>query len=218
LILKTYTRGLLRDDKGELRRPRRYLMAGGGYGWAAEPQADHVWLTESEAKALIPADPKEGVSLSVPKSVCQRIATFHLHDKALGTPGFFWDKASCTMNLSVFEVSDTRIRMSLKGSALLGEKDGGYSVNFDGLVIYDRTKGKLIHLMVVALGRDGGEQRTTKVRDSSLNISYEVPKGTTPLLAVAFELVSGERPIDRVPPYAIMYDSGKHYNRPYIAK
>src|SRR5207302_7258767 len=41
IILKSYTRGLLRDENKELSRPKRYLMAGGGYGWAAEPQCDH---------------------------------------------------------------------------------------------------------------------------------------------------------------------------------
>ena len=216
IILKSYTRGLLRDEERQLRRPLRYVMAGGNYGWAAEPQCDHVWLTEAEWKSLVPTEPKKGASHDVPQALSQRIATFHLLDKALGFPGFFWSKTTCTMKLTVEGVSERVIRMRLEGEGRLGEKDGGYPVFFAGFLIYDRKQEKLTRFDVVALGADGGEQRTPKERDATLNISYEVPKGCVPLLAVAFELVSGEREIDRVPPYAIMYDSAKSYNRPYF--
>jgi hypothetical protein len=36
-------------------------------------------------------------------------------------------------------------------------------------------------------------------------------------MAIAFELIEGSRPIDRVPPYAIMFDSERNYGRPYFA-
>ncbi len=218
LILKSYTCGLMRDENNKLLRPRRYLMAGGGYGWPAEPQCDHVWLTESEWKSLLPPEPKRGTTHDVPQALSQRIATFHLLDKALGCPGFFWSKTTSRMKLIVEGVSERVIRMRLEGEAKLGEKDGGYPVRLDGSLWYDRVRKQFVRFDVVALGSEDAEQRTPKVRDSSLNISYEVSKGCTPLLAVAFELVSGAREIDRVPPYAVMYDSAKSYNRPYFPK
>jgi hypothetical protein len=218
LILKSYTRGLLRDEKGELKRPRRYLMAGGGYGWPAEPQCDHVWLTAAEWQALVPADPKEGDGHPVPQWFVDRIATFHLLDKALGTPGFFWSKTSGKMSLKVGRVNDLVIEMRLSGQVKVGEKDGGYPVKFDGFIRYNREKKAFTRFDMLALGAPGGEQRTAKVRDSSLNISYEVPRGCQPLLAVFFDLVSGEQTIDRVPPYPIMYGSERSYNRPYFQK
>lgn len=193
-------------------------MAGGGYGWPAEPQCDHVWLTEAEWKSLVPAEPKKDAVFAVPQAISQRIATFHLLDKALGCPGFFWSKAACEMSLAIESVSESEVRMRLQGEARLGEKDGGYPVRFGGFLAYDRTKKQFTRFDLLALGKDGGEQRTPKVRDSSLNISYEAPKGSAPLLAVAFELVSGQRELDRVPPYAVMYGSEKSYNRPYFGK
>jgi len=214
LILKTYVRGLQRDAKGVLHRCQNVKMAGGDYGWPAEPNLDHVWLTEAEWKTLIPAKPRAGDTIPVPAALVQRIATFHLLDKALGSPQFFWHAVTGQMALTVEEASPAGWRLRLDGSVSLGP---GYPVRFQGFVHYDPKKQAIARWDMVALGRDGGELRPPDKQKQLFNYWYELQPGCTPLLAVAFELVSGDSPLDRVPPYAVMFRSDKTYNKPYFA-
>lgn len=216
LIFKAYVRGLERDAKGGLHRCEIVKVAGGDYGYPVEPSADHVWLTEAEWKNLIPAKPRVGDKMPVPAALVERIATFHLRDTHLGSPPFFWGSVSGEMGLTVEEASPGRLRMRLDGTATLGDK-APYPVRFQGFVHYDRTKKAIARWDMVALGRDNGELRPGDTKKQLFNSWYELQEGCTPLMAVAFELVSADSPLNRVPPYAVMYRSDKTYNKPYFA-
>jgi hypothetical protein len=213
LILKAYSRALLRDEKGKLLRPTKVLMSDGAYGWNAEPQLDFVWFTESEWKSLSP-DATKGKAYPVPPAIVQKIGTFHLLDKPLGTPDFFWDKVKGEMTLTVEEATAAGQKLALDGQIVLGDKE--YPVKFRGKLVYDAKKQAFTKFDVVALGRDDGDQRPPEVRKARNKSRYELPKGSVPLLAVSYERVEGTATLDRVPPYAIMYDSAKNYGKPYF--
>lgn len=216
LILKEYSRALLRDEKGKLLRPAKVMMSDGGYGWNAEPQLDFVWFTEAEWKSLLSPDAAKGKAYPVPAAIVQKIGTFHLLDKSLGTPDFFWDKVKGEMTLTVEEATAAGQKLALDGQILLGEKE--YPVRFRGKLTYDAKKQAFTKFDVVALGRDDGDQRTPEVRKSRNKSWYQLPKGCVPLLAVSYERVEGTATLDRVPPYAVMYDSAKNYGKPYFPK
>jgi hypothetical protein len=214
LILKTYVRGLQRDAKGKLHPCTRYLIPG-GYGYPADPQSDHVWLTAAECKALVPRSPKKGATVKVPDDLAWRIGTFHLLNKALGSPMYFHPKVSGKLTLTVTEAT-AATKMRLDGKILLGG-EGGDPVQFLGYASYDNKTKAFTRFDVVALGRDLVEQKSKAVRDKLLK-AYEVREGWVPVLAVTFELVKGDRTMDRVPPYAIMYNSERSYSLPYFGK
>lgn len=216
LILKTYSRALLRDEKGKLSRPAKQTIGDGGYGWNAEPQTDFVWLSEAEWKSLVPPEVAKGKSHPVPAEIVQKIGTFHLLDKSLGTPDFYWDKVKGELTLTVEEATTAGHRSALEGEIRLGDKE--YPVRFRGKLTYDAKKQAFTKVDVVALGRDDGDQRSPEQRKARNKTRYEVPKGSVPLLAVTYERVDGTALLDRVPPYAIMYDSAKNYAKPYFPK
>ena len=216
LILKEYSRALLRDEKGKLLRPTRVLMSGGEYGWNAEPQLDFVWFTESEWKSLMPAEAMKGATHPVPGAIVLKIGTFHLLDKSLGTPDFYWDKVTGAMTVTVDDVTAAAHKFTLAGEVKVGDKE--YPVKFRGKFTFDPKKKAITKFDVTALGRDDGDLRTPEVRKGRNKSHYELPKGCVPLLAVSYERVDGTAVIDRVPPYAIMYDSAKNYGKPYLPK
>jgi len=215
LVLNVYTRGLQRDAGGALSAPNKVLVAGGSYSFPAEPQLDHLWVKEAEWKAVIPTSPKEGASTPVPDGLVRRIATFHLLDKCLGTPHHLWMVSRGTLTATVEKVTPTAVRLRLDGSAVLADY-GPYPVRLLGYLTYNSAKKSITRFDLVALGRDGGDLRTGKEDRERGLLKYDVRPGCSPLMGVAFEL-AGRSPQDRVPPYGIMFQSGKAYNREYFA-
>jgi hypothetical protein len=192
LIVNVFTRGLQRDAKGELHPAESKVN-----GVNREPQRDHLWLTESEWKALIPSHPKQGDTVAVPAAVQRRIFQFHLVDSTLGEP-VTWTREqirSGRLTLTVTEVTAAQVELRLEGSALLAtDKDvkkaeRGYDVRLLGRLRYDVAKKRLDRFDVVALGDCWGKNP----------IYGQGPTGRSPL-GVAFELAHGDTPADRVPP------------------
>ncbi len=190
-------------------------VANHAYSFAAEPQLDHVWITEPEWKAMIPAKAEIGFTFEMPKPVAERFAVFHMLDKGLGCNGHFWEKATARMSLKVIEATNERIKMALSGKGLIG-KAGSEPVIFQGWIEVDRAKGEISRFDMVALGRDNVDLRTAENEKSVSNYWYRVGPKATVMMAIAFEKIAGDKPIDRVPPYAIMFNSAKAYNRPYF--
>lgn len=215
LILRSYVRALQRDEAGDFSRTGPILVGNNAYSFAAEPQLDHVWITEAEWKALIPANPSVGVRFDMPRRVAERFAMFHMLDKGLGCNCFLWEKATAKMNLTVAKVTDGEIQMHLSGAGLIG-KDGTTPVRFQGVVEIDRRKNEISRFDMIALGRDGTDLRDGA--DSISNFHYRLSAKNKVVMAIAFEKIEGDKPIDRVPPYAIMFNSAKTNNLPYFQK
>lgn len=216
IILRSHVRALERHADGQLTWTGPLSVASGEYSYAAEPQLDHVWILTSEWQAMIPADPRVGQSLRVPDSVAQRLATFHLMDKALGCGVFLWENARADLTLRVASVDPGTMHMDLQGLAWIGKK-GDYPVRLQGRLTVDRIRGEFTRFDLIALGQDEGDMRTPEQRRQRFNIWYRVSPQAKLVMAIAFELIEGSRPIDRVPPYAIMFDSERNYGRPYFA-
>jgi hypothetical protein len=192
LIVNVFTRALERDAKGELRPAESKVN-----GVNREPQRDHLWLTQAEWKALIPARPKPGETVPVPAAVQHRIFQFHLVDSTLGEP-VLWTRdqiRSGRLTLTVTDVTATSIQMRLDGSALLATEanvkkaERGYDVRLLGQLHYDVSRKRLDRFDIVALGDCWGK-----------NPIYGAGRPGRALLGIAFELARGDAPADRVPP------------------
>ena len=215
LILRSQIRPLQRDEKtGELLPVTRMNVAAGEYGFDNEPQLDHVWLTEKEWKALIPAAATVGTTVDVPKPLVERIAKFHLLDKGLGC-AFFWERANGEMKLQVEEVTDTALRLRLNGLAWIG-KSLDYPVRFQGFVGVDRAKGTIAHFDMLAIGKDDGDFRPPAERTQHFSFHYVLRPNCSVVMAIAFEKLDGNKPTERVPPYAIMCETDRTSNNPYF--
>jgi hypothetical protein len=192
LILRTFIRALPRDGQGELQAPhkRSELFSGGKrYDILHEPNRDFVWLTGAEWQSLVPQHARSGDRVPVPRSVRDRILRFHLVniDEGLSDP---WAKEhirSGELNLTVEEVSPKEVRLRLNGDAVLADRPTvaeatyAYEPHLLGFLTYNREDRAFRQFDVVALG-------TWTTRKS------RVPVG------IAFELVSGKAPAERVPP------------------
>src|SRR5262249_47463868 len=115
LIVDVYTRILDRDAKGELCKGSCSTPGGDA---AAR---DHLWLTEEDWKALVPADANKGDKFSLPARLAERILRYHLVDNTRGEPSF-WAREevrSSELTLTVEEATGAGVRVRLDGSALL---------------------------------------------------------------------------------------------------
>src|SRR5207244_1123336 len=82
---------------------------------------DHLWLTADEVQALVPAQPRKGALLQVPRRVAERILRFHLVDNTRGEPPMWRREEIRTqeLKLTVEDADAEGIRLRLDGSALL---------------------------------------------------------------------------------------------------
>jgi hypothetical protein len=197
-IVRTYTRILDRNDDGYCKGTCKVSS----HTW---PARDQLWLTAAEVKALIPADPKAGDSVKLPKALAMRIARFHLMDNTRGEPPH-WERDqihSLKLTLKVEEVTPSKLKLKLEGSALLAtsadvkKAERGYDVQLLGWVEADRVKKVLTRFDAVAVGEHWGEGRFTG----------GARPGRTPL-GVAFELADGKQEADKIPPQGARFLKG----------
>jgi hypothetical protein len=200
LILKVYARGLVRDSQGNLQiyktKVARSLEAG----------RDHLWLTESEKKSLVPARPHEGDTLKVADAIVDRIYRNCLIDLVRvggnGGPRRHEQVLAREMRLTVVAATADAVRLRLDGSARLATSDAGSGARGKsgkvdtyqmlGFATFDVNKESFTRLDLVALSETGHFD--------------EINHKTLPF-GVAFELTPGKKPADRLPPSSF----GKDY-------
>jgi hypothetical protein len=189
-VVRTYTRILDRDAKGELCKGTCKTLGGD------RAARDHLWLTAEDVRAMLPAEPRPGASLPLPPRVADRVLRFHLIDNTRGEPPM-WEREqmrSQKLTLTVTDVTPGEVRLRLDGEALLAthadpaRADRGFDARFLGYVYYDTAKKVLTRFDVVAVGEHWGQGTFTR----------GARPGRSPL-GVAFELVRGDR-ADLVPP------------------
>ena len=118
LAARVYIRALLRDEKGELRRDE--VQSKKYFG----PNRDFFWLSESEWRSLVPANPREGQKFAVPEAVARRIILFHLLDATTSIANRPWppeQRRSADLTLTVEAVSAAAIRLRLDGKVRLAD-------------------------------------------------------------------------------------------------
>src|SRR5262249_55809028 len=72
LIVRGYCTYLRHDENGRLVRSREYYYKQNPDRWLVETQSDLLWLTESEWKSLIPANPRPGDQSEVAPAIQRR--------------------------------------------------------------------------------------------------------------------------------------------------
>lgn len=190
LVINVFTRILDRESDGYCRGTCRTK---GGEAAAR----DHLWLTEAEWKALIPASPMLGDKQPVPPAVAERILRFHLIDNTRGEPPL-WQRTEIRtqeLTLTVEQVTATAMRFRLDGTAVLANRadvakaERGFDARLVGWIGYDREKKIIDRFDIVAVGDHWGEGTYTR----------QARPGRMPL-GVAFELADGKSAGAAVPP------------------
>jgi hypothetical protein len=229
LNVKVYNRQLERKGKGEYRHtvPEDYIpplrdpkVVGTDQAtplWT-QPANDYLWITQAEAQAMMPADPRPGQLIEVPPSLTVRIFKFHLDPSRGLSENHNFEHVTAAagkLQLTVEAVSDTEVRLRLDGfanlhnprKALLTYQSPGvkehsrnpripldYDPRLLGYLSYHPARKVLTRLDIVALGDVRG-------RPNGENILGERLAEANPL-GIAFELVTDPRPADYLPPRA----------------
>jgi len=186
LILKTFIRSLARDAKGELMAPATVDLGNAGAPpIPAQAQRDHLWLMAEEAASLLPAQGTQGHRSPVPPFLADRICSFYLKDSATCIPGTSaskYGRYSGTLTSVVAESTASRIRLHLDGSA----QGDGPEFRLQGIVDFDPARKRFTRFDLTAFSETGHTDKQS---------------GKLLPLGISFELVTGDRSLDRVPPY-----------------
>jgi hypothetical protein len=229
LILKLYYRTLTHEAGKELRYARKndfvhnYALGGdptnphvvGSVNLLIanpafyEAQPDFMWLTEPEWKSLLPAHPVKGEVSPVPAAITERLFRYHLVPTMAFGEAIGWAKKDIRagkLDRVVEEVGPDRVRLRLEGYALLGPdyetaakrvqakgRAWGYEPRLLGYLEYQPSTGKITRFDLVALGDTYG------MLQEGLLYFYRPEREP---LGVAFQLVGGDVPANRVPPRA----------------
>ena len=194
LILNVYTRAL--DRAGEQNFSDAVCRVGAG----DEAARDHLWLTESEWKSLLLANPRVGETFPMPAKIAERVARFHLVDNTRGEPPMWRrsDLRKCDVQVEVESIENSRVRLLINGTALLStdadpdKADRGFDSSLLGYIEYHPREQRITRFDVVAVGDHWGSGAHTRRRTRP---------GRSPL-GVAFELTEGKAPADRIAPQA----------------
>jgi hypothetical protein len=208
LILRVYQRNLKRTSKGGVARitdedredRTRYP------GWQhpntraySEPSSDVMWLTKEEVRSLVPANPRVGARVPIPKGVKYRLIRFHLVDGTRGLARPWWLDSIRSENLGLtVESASPVLRLRLEGKVDLADNRAGqnskrsYRPRLLGYLEYDRKKKRFRRFDVVAVG--------------DLSVEKDHNSGARPganPLGIAFELATGRVARDLGPPVGL---------------
>ncbi len=207
LILRLFYRHLARDEAGKLRRATQEDFPYGRGRVSLGAQPNYLWLTQSERKSLLPAEPVVGAEVKVADAIADRICLKYLHPVLSFCACTGWSKnhrRGQDLRLIVQDVGADNVRMRLEGHADLGaafqpakaddlKGPFGYEPRLTGYLDYNPKTGRITRFEFVAVGDVHGYPNTD---DASWKPSWR--PGRQPL-GVAFEMVSGTKPAERIP-------------------
>lgn len=184
--------------------------AGSGHGRNQYvTHVDKLWITEEEWRSLIPKDPQPGLRVAIPASLERRLLRFYAGDLARRTTQD--ELRSADLRLTVDKVEENEVSLKLVGHTKTGctfaegrppSKDarghdkGGADLRWLGYLRYDRKRRTFDRFEIVATGEawGGGSHQAATTNYYRGGEHRRWPIG------LAFELVTGERPVDRLPP------------------
>ena len=181
LILKQYNRGFHKDAEGKMHPDGQVL------------QHDSLWMTRAEWQSLVPERPKVGDSMTVPPFLVSRFGVHH--GSAFGANGVrISPTPKPTLTLTVEDASPDQLRLRLHGSLQTSEyvapvKVGVVDYQVFGCLHYDVKKKTFSRFDMVAVGDITGTESPP-------------PKGRTMVSVLQFELVPGDTPWQRTPPFS----------------
>jgi len=209
LIVRGYCTYLRRDKENRIVRSSEYYYKENPDRWMAETQSDLLWLTEAEWKSLNPANAKPGDKSEVAQAIQKRFYSTIGIDYMEGSVTALPTRKS-TLSLTVQQVDGDTLVLRLDGYAHLGKefdiklrsepKSRGCELRLLGTVHYDTKKQAITRFDVVGVGQAWGNQMNYVRREIRLD-QYPWMYG------IACELVTGDAPQDRIPPYNLL-----HYN------
>jgi hypothetical protein len=209
LIIRGYCTYLRYDDHKRIVRSDEYYYRQNPDRWRVETQSDLLWLTEPEWKSLIPADPKRGSRREVAPAIQKRFYSTIGIDYMEGSVNSLPPRGT-TMTLTVERADERAVLLRLDGCAQLGKEfdekfrsepnSRGCELRVLGHVRYDRKKQAVERFDVAGVGRAWGNKMDYVHREVRLD-NYPWTYG------IAWELVTGDTPQDRIPPYNLL-----HYN------
>lgn len=215
LVLAVHTRNLKRDARGELAHiTAEDIKDKSAYpGWDiayTEPTRDNLWLTETEVKSLLPDKFSKGDTFAVPAAIRERIFLFHLWDLTQGGLERPWGRPHLRAGELTFTVEETAplVRLRLEGSVRFTaatKPERGFQARFEGFLDGEAPNKTVRGFNFVAVGETwgGGSGDSRFVRPGRA------------LLAMAFELATGDRPIDRIAPVGLA-NLAAGYTGPYF--
>lgn len=212
LVLNAYCTYLDREPGGEPARAKWMLndIYPSTMAAATEPAttgSDILWLTETEWRAMVPAQPQVGNRVEVPGPVRSRILGLHACDfhpvSSAGRPAAL---RAGELRLTVERATDTAVLIRLEGSARTGkpfEASGeatGCDLELLGFLEIDRAKGRFTRIDVLGLGECWGKRTSAARAGKRAQPARRWPIG------IALELAACDRAVDRTPPkYAAPY-------------
>lgn len=163
LILQVFSRGLIRDDQGELNIYKTEVAR------SFEPGRDYLWLTESEATSLVPDELKAGSRLPVAERIVGRICRRYLIDLVRvggnGGPRRREEVLSNSMQTIVEGATDGKVTLRIEGTARLATHDAGSGATKGkpkidefrllGFAAYDRTTKQFSSFKLIAFSETG---------------------------------------------------------------
>jgi hypothetical protein len=185
LVLTSYLHYLRRTEEGQIGRLERPVsqvtVTDFGQTWCpfndnyATPGVGWMWIAEHEWKALVPANPKQGDLVPIPRPLRQRLLLYPPWESTWSSPDAI---RTDTLVARVQEVTPGEIRLRLEGSVLLIEESSqplghvfkpksqthlpapyhrkALDARLEGTLVYDRRAGKFTRFDVVGLGDTWG--------------------------------------------------------------
>jgi hypothetical protein len=173
-----------------------------------------LWLTRDEMRLLAPKVGTPGETITVPGEICARF---------FGTLGIDYMEGSVNalpvrdsrMTLTVQSARGSETVLRIEGLAEMGvpfeshdrggENSRGSVLRVAGEAVYDTDKGTFTGFSVAGAGRAWGNKMNY--------INREIGIGEYPWhYGIAWELVTGDAPMDRIPPYNLLhYGTGEPY-------
>jgi hypothetical protein len=177
---------------------------------------DFLWMTETEAKEMVPASPKKGESLPMPGWFGRRFRNYRMLSESLSgnlpTRVSRHPEKGSTLALTVVEVSKDQVGLRLHGSLPIryagwdvqnrrvAEGDYDCEYEFAGRLSYDRGKKAFTRFDLVALG-------AVKQLGS---FKYPRPEGGSLTIGVTFEIGNGTL-AESLPPYGLKHGRVEDY-------
>jgi hypothetical protein len=207
----------LRPESERIVRSKEFYYKENPDRWAAETQSDMLWLAEAEWRSLVPRDAKPGGKSDVTAAIQKRFFSTIAIDYMEGSVNSLVPRET-SMTLTVDRVTPDLIAMRLDGygrmgkeldAELLQEKNSrGCEIRVIGFVNYDRRSDKLVRFDVAGVGQAWGNKMDY--------VHREIRVEAFPwMYGIACELVRGDSPIDRIPPYNMLHYGG---TEPYFVR
>lgn len=212
LILRGYCTYVAINQKNEPERIQHFYYKENPDAWAAETQSDMLWLTEDEWRSLLPEEIQPGERSAVPEEIQRRFFSTIGIDYMEGSVNALPLRES-RMTITVLGESDqSTVQLRLDGYGKMGApfdapaaakaRTRGCELRVIGRGVYDVKTQKFTSFDLAGIGEAWGNKMEYTQRE------IRIP-GDRWTYGIACELVTGNSPYDRIPPYNMLHYGGR---------